>query len=741
MGSVMQSTTQNRQKKCCMMEKNLTTKFNLRIEKILNYPGCDKKTLIIKKTIWTHAMGSLIAIIGLTLGFVLFVPQLTILIYYGSILLFILIPVLITSPFVHKNYIYLVITNLTMMILVSFIFILKLGGITNSAGLIFVGLSAVLSSVPLQNSKITLTLFSLYILTIIISGLADPLLSVPEQMTPKINSVIFLINTLWMSAYLLSIILNFIEQQRLNEQLESKKLKEINEVKTKLFTNITHEFRTPLTIIGGMANLMEKDPEKYLADGAQKINNNTNILLRLVNQMLDISKIEAGAMPVQFIQSNIIKTTEYVTGLFKSMAQQKNISLQFISDTALFMMDYDHDKLVQIVSNLLSNAIKFTPGGGSVLIKAEPSDNGQFFELKVTDNGIGIPSDQLLHIFDRFYQVENHASYGGGTGLGLALARELTEMMKGTISVESSIEKGTTFNVKLPVTRNAGIEYPAIHETDKNHFTSGVTLSNQFKSEKDPVTTKANLPVLLIVEDNQEVSEYLAAILQNEYIVTRAENGKTGLEKALETVPDIIISDVMMPEMDGIEMLERIKSDFRTSHIPVVMLTAKADIDSRLVGIERGADAYIAKPFNENELHLQLKNLIDLRKKLHERYASFARFPETNNLSIKTEDIFMIKVREILEKNISEEDFDINHLCRELAVSHAQLYRKFKSISNQTIAGYFKLLRLHKAKELLLNKELNITQVAFAVGFKNLSHFSREFANQFGKSPKELRGH
>lgn len=194
-----------------------------------------------------------------------------------------------------------------------------------------------------------------------------------------------------------------------------------------------------------------------------------------------------------------------------------------------------------------------------------------------------------------------------------------------------------------------------------------------------------------------------------------------------------------MPEMDGIEMLGKIKSDFRTSHIPVVLLTAKADIDSRLTGLERGADAYIAKPFNENELHIQLKNLIEQRKKLHERYASFAKFPDTAELAIKTEDAFMIKVREILEKNIGNEEYDINNLCRELAVSHAQLYRKFKSISNQTIAGYFKLLRLHKAKELLSRPELNITQVAFTVGFKNLSHFSREFTQQFGQSPKELR--
>jgi YesN/AraC family two-component response regulator len=247
------------------------------------------------------------------------------------------------------------------------------------------------------------------------------------------------------------------------------------------------------------------------------------------------------------------------------------------------------------------------------------------------------------------------------------------------------------------------------------------------------------LPSLLIVEDSIDVSQYLTAILKNEYNIDLAENGKIGLEKALKQIPDIVLSDVMMPEMDGIEMLEKIKNDFRTSHIPVVLLTAKADIDSRITGLERGADAYLAKPFNENELHIQLRNLIEQRKKLHSRYSSMLQFPETQDLAIKTEDAFMIKVRQILKNNMANEDYNIDNLCRELAVSHAQLYRKFKSLSNYTIADYFKLLRLHEAKKLLANSDLNITQIAFEVGFKNLSYFSREFNQQFGKSPKEMR--
>jgi YesN/AraC family two-component response regulator len=232
---------------------------------------------------------------------------------------------------------------------------------------------------------------------------------------------------------------------------------------------------------------------------------------------------------------------------------------------------------------------------------------------------------------------------------------------------------------------------------------------------------------------------YLQAILKYEYRIEVAGNGKIGLEKALEIIPDIILSDVMMPVMDGIELLEKVKNDIRTSHIPVVMLTAKADIDSRLAGLERGADAYLAKPVEERELHLWLKNLVDLRKKLYERYASLEKFPDTSDINIRKEDAFMMKVRQVMEANLQDDEFGISQLCRELSVSHAQLYKKIKSLSNMTISDYFKSLRLRKARDLLLSTDLNVTEVTFAAGFKNLSHFSREFTREFGKSPSEFR--
>jgi YesN/AraC family two-component response regulator len=272
---------------------------------------------------------------------------------------------------------------------------------------------------------------------------------------------------------------------------------------------------------------------------------------------------------------------------------------------------------------------------------------------------------------------------------------------------------------------------------------SGEPLYSGQSPEEELLTIGAagpvKLPLLLIVEDSSDVVMYLQAILRYEYRIEVAGNGSIALEKALEIIPDIILCDVMMPVMDGIELLEKVKNDIRTSHIPVVMLTAKVDIDSRLAGLERGADAYLAKPVDERELHIQLKNLVELRKRLYKRYRSLEKFPETSDINIKKEDEFMIKVKQVLETNFQDEEFGILNLCGELAVSQSQLYKKFKSLSNITIGDYFKLIRLHKARELLLTTSFNVTEVAYATGFKSLSYFSREFAHKFGKPPSEFR--
>ncbi|HOW31674.1 MAG TPA: helix-turn-helix domain-containing protein, partial [Bacteroidales bacterium] len=356
-----------------------------------------------------------------------------------------------------------------------------------------------------------------------------------------------------------------------------------------------------------------------------------------------------------------------------------------------------------------------------------------------SDTGPGISPEMLPHVFDRFFRVETTTGAdAGGTGLGLALVREMAKLIGGSIDVQSRPGSGSTFMLVIPVTNKAAIvamEHPNPSENDLipvDHDTSGKTTG------KRKTTANADLPVLLIVEDSSDVTEYLQELTGKYYQVITASNGREGLEKALSAVPDIILSDVMMPEMDGISMLDALKNDFRTSHIPVVMLTAKADIQSKLHGLERGADAYISKPFNRDELLLQLRNLLRLRSRLQQRYAGMGPLTPVEDKGTAIEDKFMLKVRNLLEMYLDDDRFGINELCSELGMSRAQLYRKFKSLTNKTVNEYIRSFRLHKARELLISSELNVSEVAYETGFKNLSHFSRVFTEEFGRNPSEI---
>ena len=719
------------------MGNSLFQKLDSWAEQLVSFPGCDQKTLNIRKTMWIATVFGMFHVILHTGAFLIFAPQaLHLLINYGYTLLIFLTIGLFVTPKLTRGFNMYFVFHLSALLLITFYTILKLGGIATSAGLIFACLALVLSSVPFQNTKITAFLFLIFTIIVVLSGLLVPWLTVPKEITPRINAIVFVMNTLSMSILIFYQTISFFAQQSHIENLEADKLKELNEAKNKLFTNITHEFRTPLTVIQGMADLIEKNPDEWLKEGSERIKNNSQIMLNLVTQMLDLTRIETGVMPVHRIQSDIVSYIRYVCELFRSVADSRGIMLIYETSEEKFIMDFDTDKLLHILSNLISNALKFTPEGGLVSVVAFPDEAKKIFIIRVEDNGIGINSDHLPHIFDRFYKAENSLGNPDGIGLGLALTKELIELLGGTIVVESHPGKGTIFVVSLPVTHDAATEETSGIAPDK---ISTLIKKNTHPALHQVQSANGTLPVLLIVEDSREVADYLAAILKSEYRIECAQDGKSGLEKALNLIPDIILSDVMMPEMDGIALLEKVKHDIRTSHIPVVMLTAKADVASRLSGLESGADAYLAKPFDEKELHIVLKNLIAIRTKLHERYASPDDFPPPPENGYKIEDAFMEKVRHVLEANLDDDEFGIAQLCRELAVSRTQLYRKFKSVSNQSIADYFKLLRLFKSKLLLSTTKMNVTEVAFASGFKNLSYFSREFTHHFGKSPKEFR--
>jgi signal transduction histidine kinase/DNA-binding response OmpR family regulator len=711
------------------MGKNILHMLDLWLEKRIFYPGYSNKQIYVHKSAWKNTAFAFIHTFVITVGLLIFAPQATLFIHYGYTMLILFTVILSLFLVFPRLFISIGFVTSIGQHLVTFYYIFLLGGIPTSGGLIFVGIANVIASVTRQKTWYSIILLTLYIVLVIVMVVLKPWLHVPDQITPGLNSLAYMINIILLSGPVLVFVLYFIRQQQKFEELETKHLKEINEMKGRLFTNITHEFRTPLTIIQGMADLIRTQPEQWTETGTQKIKTNSNILLRMVNQMLGLAKIDAGAITVNLIRRDINKYLAYLVRLFESEALKRKIDLQFASAGNPFEMDFDTDKLMHIITNLVSNALKFTPQGGRVEVSTSVTDNGNMFSIRVKDTGIGINKEHLSHLFDRFYQVESITSLGG-TGLGLAFTKEMVELLKGSISVESIPGISTEFTVTLPVTLNAPT-------TDLQEPYQPQQSLEELDSVGVGGSTEA--PLLLIVEDNSDVVQYLHAILKTEYRVEVAGNGSVGVEKALELIPDIILSDVMMPVMDGIGLLERVKNDIRTSHIPVVMLTATADIDSRLDGLERGADAYLAKPFDEKELHIQLKNLVELRKKLFERYASLEKIPETSDTYLQKEDEFMIQVKQVLEANLQDDEFGISQLCHELAVSHAQLYRKFRSLSNRTIADYFKSLRLSKAKELLLTTNLNVTVVTFTVGFKSLSYFSREFTREFGKPPSEFR--
>ena len=731
------------------MQSNGSHKLNLWLEKKLSYPGCTKKQLQGNINVFENhiflALYPLMYIIGLSI----FAPQATIYIHYAiafSILYTLSLSLQLLFPR-HHLVIHVFISST--MHLMTFYTIIQLGGIPTSGGLIFAGISNVLATVPRQRLWLPILIVLIFSVWVVLLVVLQPWLHVPDQITPFLNSILWMAQAIFLTGAALVFVLRFIRQQRQLEELENIHLKEINELKDRFFTNITHEFRTPLTIIDGMANLVEAQPEQWTRIGLQKIKINSRILLRLVNQMLNLAKAETGSISVNFVLRDVNKYLAYLVEQFRSEALRRKIDLKFASGGEPFEMDFDPEILMHITTNLVSNALKYTPEGGRVIVTTSAMDNGKMFSLRVKDTGIGIEGVHLDHLFDRFFRVEHQLS-PGGTGIGLALTKEMVHLLHGTISVESIKGKGSEFTVHLPVTRDAPLtdiqEMTDLIKVEDAHYVKVSSFGEPLYPQQSPVElfppaaiVPAKLPVLLIVEDSSDVILYLRAILKYEYRIEVAGNGSIGFEKALEIIPDIILSDVMMPVMDGIELLEKVKNDIRTSHIPVVMLTAKADIDSRLAGLERGADAYLAKPVDERELHIQLKNLVDLRKKLHERYASLKKIPETSDKYLKKEDDFMRKVKDVLEANLIDDEYGILNLCSELGISRPQLYRKFRSLCDKTIADYFKALRLHRAKELLYTTNLNVTEVTYRVGFKSLAYFSREFTREFGESPSKFR--
>ncbi|MFZ6050408.1 ATP-binding protein [Halocola ammonii] len=533
------------------------------------------------------------------------------------------------------------------------------------------------------------------------------------------------------------------QNARKNKELLAKE-KEVDRLKADFFANISHEFRTPLTLIlSPVESMLEQESDPQKVKNLRGLQKNAQRLLNLINQILDLSRIEAGQLTLNVQETNLVSLAKGVTMSFESLADSRDIKIDFESRANTLEVFCNVRQFETILINIISNALKFTPRGGQVKVKltekstAAKLNGSPAVEIEVSDNGQGIDPEKLPHIFDRYYQVENTNINTQGSGIGLALARELVLLHKGKIEVESETNKGTTFRFWLPLGQAHLRESQIYSNTDVK-----LTRSNNEIEPSTEIPDKsisgATLPQLLLVEDNKDVRDYVKSILAADYQIEEAENGKIGLELALEIIPDLVISDVMMPEMDGYELSETLKKDERTSHIPVILLTAKASAESRIAGLETEADIYLSKPFVPQELKLSAKNLITSRKKLREKYSKGLKFEPSEVAINSVDEQFLSRLIKVIEANFAKPEFTVEKLSSEIGMSRSQLHRKLQALTNESASNFIRSFRLQRAHQLLEKKAGTISEVCYRVGFNSHSYFTKCFLEEFGYKPSEI---
>jgi signal transduction histidine kinase/ligand-binding sensor domain-containing protein/DNA-binding response OmpR family regulator len=554
------------------------------------------------------------------------------------------------------------------------------------------------------------------------------------------------------------------------DHLQTGKLQEVDRMKSRFFANISHEFRTPLTLIKGpVKQMLDGKFMGNLKDQHKMILRNSDRLLGLINQILDLSKLESGEIKLKVVEIDIVHYMKSIVLSFSSLAESKKVILKFSSPENSIIVYIDRDKLEKIITNLLSNAFKFTPVGGEIKVALKnpnksqiknyklpitnyqlPIPNSNCIEIKISNTGPGISKDQLERIFDRFYQSDNnYKKDSDGTGIGLALTKELVELHHGTISVTSIPGEPTTFTVKLPITKESFKDDEVVHDVyvkAKHSGQESITEPENLGWYASPIqsadlhtrSSGKSVPLVLIVEDNPDVTNYISSFMENDYRILTAEDGIEGLKKSIDKYPDLIISDVMMPEMDGFELCQKIKTDERISHIPIILLTAKADIESKIDGLEFGADDYVTKPFESRELQIRSKNLIEQRRKLREKFSLLIDLKPGDISASSMDEQFLQRLLSIFEDHIEEPEFSTEDLAREIGMSRMHLNRKIQALTNLSTNAFIRTLRLQRAARILSNASETVSEVAYKVGFNNLSYFSKAFRRHFGKLPSEF---
>lgn len=528
------------------------------------------------------------------------------------------------------------------------------------------------------------------------------------------------------------------------EHLETEKARELDRIRTGFFTNISHEFRTPLTLIVTPLEQFMADPASgHWRRQFQSMHRNASRLLRLINQLLDLSRLEAGSLAPDITQQDAVGFVRQVAQSFQPQAVKQGIELRIEAESHKTLVWFDQDVVEKVAYNLIANALKFTPDGGSVTVRCQivrPEKDAELL-LEVEDTGIGISPENTQHIFERFYQVDGkNQTKRAGSGIGLALTRELVELHLGRIRVESQLGAGTAFVVELPVHaeafpvawlsgRAAGMIQPTLHPLAEEPFVANI--------QAPASAARENTPLVLIAEDDDDLRQYLAECLGGPYRIHTATNGREALVYAQTEIPDLVVSDWLMPDMDGLQLCQALKTDERTSHVPVLMLTSRSSNESKVEGLDAGADDYVTKPFNLDVLRSRVRNLIQSRHRLREKYRRVLTLQSDPIATEAVEEIFLQKVLALIQSRLSDPELDVSLLEREMCLSNTQLYRKLKALTGKGGNELIRNVRLQRAAQLLKATDRQIAEVAYDVGFNDPNYFNRVFKKEFGVSPGE----
>lgn len=508
-----------------------------------------------------------------------------------------------------------------------------------------------------------------------------------------------------------------------------------NKAKLQFFTNISHELRTPLTLIADPVNYIMHDDNLNSQQRSmlQIVQRNVLVLTQLVSEILDFRKVQNGKMELRLSDFNLAESMKQWIKLFSASAQKKHIAISMDAPDTI-MLRADQDKIERICYNLLSNALKYTSEGGEISLMAKEEDGRVM--ISVADNGCGISSDELPYIFNRFYQAKNA---GRGTGIGLAIVKAFTELHHGEVSATSIEGEGSTFTIHIPVRQKGEVTNQPTEKIEQLvEPSSAEEVPNQARHIDELIQPyQTDKPEVLIIDDNIDIRTYLRSVLSEKYNVSEAADGKVGLELARKIVPDIVLSDIMMPVMDGLAFCQQLKTDKAISHIPVILLTARSLDEQRAEGYEHGADAYLSKPFSLRLLLSRIDNLIESRKKLNQTWSKGVEDDEIGNISNEIDKSFLKQLRKIIQENLANSDLSVEQIGDEIGLSRVQLYRKVKALTGYSPVEIVRKARLTRARHLLQTTERTVSEVAYAVGFSTPSYFSKCYKDEFGENPKK----